>query len=198
MLWQVTYSFFPPSAQIISFLNRWKAIHHPTIRSFHETSPFSSPNIRRETSTPILTHRVVTAYLDSTCSMPTSQALTTTNSPCYFLGPSELIGSYRARCTTTTDNNNNPPSSTSIEEPIPSSKGEGEGKGKQGEAHDDQHSDTISEIETESASTPDLQSTLTSGASTALPASRDTTWHGWADVSIRALVAMGALDVAWG
>lgn len=46
----------------------------------------------------------VTAYLDNTCSMPTSEALNPTHSPCYFLGPDEEIGSFKATCFRTSTN----------------------------------------------------------------------------------------------
>ena len=47
-------------------------------------------------------NRKVTAYLDTTCSMPTSEPLTSTENPCYFLSPADLIGSFKAKCSDTT------------------------------------------------------------------------------------------------
>lgn len=141
--------------------------------------------------------------------MPTSQALTTTNSPCYFLGPFDLIGSFRARCSTATTSTTEVPVSstaTSTAEATPSVEGEGEAEGEEGgeedgvegETNDEQTSDTTSESETEMATTPGLQSTPTSGAPSALSPPRNPEWYGWVDVGIRALMAMGAVEVAWG
>lgn len=103
----------------------------------------------------------VSAYLDSTCSMPTSPALTLTTSPCFFLGPADVLGSFEARCSTPRDSN-----------------------------------------DATATSTPGLQSPPTSGASTLGSglAAQTNEWKAtgrWIDAVIRALVAMGAVEVVW-
>ncbi len=115
----------------------------------------------------------VTAYLDNTCSMPTSEALTSTNSPCYFLGPAEDIGSFKASCSrpstsTGTGPNDSPP------------PGQEEGS---------------------ATTSPGLQSTPTNGGSSTARAVREG-WargsgRGWLEMGIKALMAMGAMEIVW-
>jgi hypothetical protein len=92
--------------------------------------------------------------------MATSEALTTTTSPCYFVAPTNLIGSFKAKCAssgTATTNN----SSATV----------GDHAGHAG--------------------SPGLQSTPTNAA-------RSGQRDGWVDLSIRALMGMGAMEVVWG
>jgi hypothetical protein len=113
----------------------------------------------------------VTSYLDSTCSMPTSNALTPQNSPCYFLGPSDVIGSLKATCpdasrTSTASNNN-----SSADDAIP-----------------------LTDDET---TTPGLQRSPPSANGVCSHNSRDNGWW-WVEVGTKALMAMGAAEViAW-
>ncbi len=118
----------------------------------------------RKSTYPIANARQVTAYLDSTCSMPTSEALTTTKSPCYFLGPSNYIGSFKAKCSSTATNES---SATAAE------------KGS-------------------SSTSPGLQSTPSNGAGGLTASGAMGTGGRWLEPGIRALMSMGAVEVAWG
>lgn len=53
--------------------------------------------------------------------MPTSDALTPQNDPCYYLGPSDLIGSFQAVCSddaSSPPSNNNNKNISSTDEPV--------------------------------------------------------------------------------
>ena len=102
--------------------------------------------------------------------MPTSEALTTTKSPCYFLGPEEHIGSFKASCSRTI-------TSTNTNESAPHDQGDGS-----------------------AATSPGLQSTSTNGGSSRVGAVLEG-WaggDGWVEVGIKALMAMGAMEVVCG
>jgi hypothetical protein len=118
--------------------------------------------------------------------MPTSEPLTqpsslssSSKSPCYFLGPSDYIGSFKAKCSsgpTTTAGNSNSNSNSSS----PSSS-----SSTQTTSGPDGH-----DPDAETAS-PGLQSGPTNGADQRERCS-------WVEVGIKALMAMGAVKAAWG
>ncbi len=124
----------------------------------------------------------VTAYLDSTCSMPTSTALTPQNNqPCYFLGPSDLIGSYKAACP---DAPSPPPSNNKTNN----------------NNNNDSSADEFAATATAATptSSPGLQRSPSSSSSSRGGARRmaDPAW--WVDIGTKALLAMGAVEVvAW-
>ncbi|ERF75675.1 hypothetical protein EPUS_08629 [Endocarpon pusillum Z07020] len=120
---------------------------------------------------PLTSSPKVTAYLDTTCSMPTSEALTSTDSLCYFLGPEEHIGSFKASCSRTI-------TSTSTNESA--SQGHGDGSA--------------------ATTSPGLQSTPTNGASSRVGPvlERWAGGGGWVEVEVKALMAIGAMEVVWG
>lgn len=117
----------------------------------------------------------VTAYLDNTCSMPTSRALTSTI-PCYFLGPTDLIGSFEARCldgaTSTTSNSSTTP-----------------GEGPEGGVHD-QHQSGGGEDVKSSAPLEDVPASGARPVVGALPGR-------WMKLVVQALVSTGVAHVAW-
>jgi hypothetical protein len=115
----------------------------------------------------------VTAYLDTTCSMPTSEALSTKNSPCYFVSTADQIGSFKAKCSSsraTTNNNNNATTTT--------------------DGTDDHHSGRTT--------SPGLQSTHTNGARALSPPALVVEGSGLVELGIRGLMAMGAIEAVWG
>ncbi|KAF7502901.1 hypothetical protein GJ744_004939 [Endocarpon pusillum] len=110
----------------------------------------------------------ITAYLDTTCSMPTSEALATTNSPCYFLGPEEHIGSFKASCSRTITSTN--------------------------ESTSHGHGDSNATPSPGLQSTPTNGGSSRVGA----VSERWAGGGGWVEVAIKTLMAMGAMEVVWG